>query len=170
MSLFVCNPSSYVYVKIVPSEIFIYSFAFIPFGSPQAIFLEKLAEQYGVKDYIENAGYLKQEQLIELYLRSDIGFFASLLETFSATLLEYMYFRLPMVVTDLPFNTEVTKDAALYFQPKDIEDAAAKLNELIEKPELRDKLLANADNRMKCFVDYEEHYNHKIDFLMKCAQ
>lgn len=142
----------------------------IPFGSPQAIYLEKLAEQYGVKDYIENAGYLKQEQLIDLYLRSDIGFFASLLETFSATLLEYMYFRLPMVVTDLPFNTEVTKDAALYFQPKDIEDAAAKLNELIEKPELRDKLLAKADNRMKCFVDYEEHYNHKIDFLIKCAQ
>lgn len=146
---------------------FIYT---IPFGTPHAIYLEKLAEQNGVKDYIENAGYLKQEQLIDLYLRSDIGFFASLLETFSATLLEYMYFRIPMVVTDLPFNTEVTKDAALYFQPNNAEDAAAKLNEIIEKPELRDNLLAHADNRMKCFINYEEHYNHKIDFLMRCAK
>lgn len=142
----------------------------IPFGTPQAIYLEELADQYRVKDYIENAGYLKQEQLIDLYLRSDIGFFASLLETFSATLLEYMYFRLPMVVTDLPFNSEVTKDAALYFFPKNVEEAAAKLNELIEKSELRDELLLHAENRMKCFVDYDENYNHKIDFLMKCAK
>ena len=104
-----------------------------------------------------------------LYLKCDIGFFASLLETFSATLLEYMYFRLPMVATDLPFNVEVTKDAALYFQPKDVEDAAAKLNELIEKPELRKKLLLHSEERMKSFIDFEEHYNHKIDFLMACA-
>lgn len=142
----------------------------VPFGTPQAEFLDDMANHLGVKEYIENAGYLKQEQLMDLYLNSDIGFFASLLETFSATLLEYMYFRLPMVVTDLPFNTEVTKDAALYFQPKDVEEAAEKLKELIEKPKLRDRLLSLSDERMKVYVDYEENYNHKIDFLLECAQ
>lgn len=145
---------------------FIYT---IPLGTPQAIYLDELANHYGVKNYIENVGYQNQDQLISLYLKCDIGFFASLLETFSATLLEYMYFRLPMVATDLPFNVEVTKDAALYFQPKDVEDAAAKLNELIEKPELRKKLLLHSEERMKSFIDFEEHYNHKIDFLMACA-
>ena len=70
-------------------------------------------DEYNVANMVENVGYQTQDQLKELYSRCDLFFFPSLLETFSVSLVEAMYFKMPIVATDIDFNREVTEDAAL---------------------------------------------------------
>lgn len=140
----------------------------LPFESERAKLLEDMIVTYEVQDYVSNLGYLDQQQLIDVYLKCDIGFFASLLETFSSTLLEYMKFQLGIVATDLPFNTEVTEDAALYFKPNDAEDAAYKIYSIIEDSIKREKMIEASKERLKVFGDYEVYYNRKISYLLRC--
>lgn len=135
-------------------------------------FLERFqdeAKRYSVESFIRNVGYKTQDQLIELYSDCDLGFFPSLLETFSATLLEYMYFELPIVASDFEFNSEVAQEAALYFDPHNAEDAALAILSLYKDKDLFNKQIEHERKRILQYSDYSMHYKKTIDFLMKIA-
>ena len=138
----------------------------VPFNEHNAVkSLEEAASRLGVSDMIVNKGRLKQSDLSSLYNESDIGFFPSLLETFSATLLEYMKFGLPIVASDNGFNRDVTSDAALYFEPRNAEEAAKKLSEIILNKNLRDKLSKESKKRITLFDSFDRYYNETVDFF-----
>lgn len=124
----------------------------------------------GLMENVVNHGRLTQEQLAELYRHCQLMFLPTLLEVFSASLLEGMYFQLAIVASDLPFNREVTKDAALYFRPTDGRDAAEKIAEVINNGELREKLIENGMERITHFGDYDGHYKGVISFLEEVAK
>ena len=50
---------------------------------------------------------------------------------FSASTVEAMFFNLPIVATDFPFNTEVLADSCLYYEPKNAKEAAMQFVKLI---------------------------------------
>lgn len=123
------------------------------------------SEKLEVTDYIVNHGVYSQSALAELYRSMDICFFPSLLETFSATLLEALYFNLYTVASDMDFNHEVMRDAALYFEPTDYETAACQIIKIIGDDSLKKSLKQRMQQRLSIYGDYNEHFNEIVKFL-----
>lgn len=134
-----------------------------------AIFNKDL-KAYGVEDYFVNHGFLKLDGLANVYSQCDLGLFPSLLETFSATLLEYMYFKLPIVASDLDFNKEVAKDAAIYFKPHDAEDFSEKIYKIYSDKKFREGLLVKSVDMLTNYSNNADKYEETINFLRKVVQ
>lgn len=118
-----------------------------------------------VDDRIVNHGYCTQEKLAEIYRSCQICFFPTLLETFSATLLEAAYFRLNVVATDFGFNKEILEDAALYYDPMNANSAADKIALLMSEEMLRNDLLEKMSRRISRYSVYKRHFFETVAFL-----
>lgn len=127
-------------------------------------------KEYGVEASVVNHGRCSQKQLGEIYNSCSICFLPTLLETFSATSLEAMYFRLNIVATDFEFNREVIKDAGLYYRPDDAEDAADKIAILIENETLSNELQEKLKERLSVYNDYGKHFDAIKEFLLKVGK
>lgn len=101
---------------------------------PEGKFLERFnstCKELDVFSKIENQGYIKLNEVSDLYTESDILFLPTLLEVFSVTYLEASHYGLPIVTTDLPFSKDVCKSKAIYFTPKDSKSAARGLQRIL---------------------------------------
>lgn len=128
------------------------------------------AKALSVEEHVINVGGKPQKDLVDLYETATVGFFPSVLETFSATLLEYMYFKLPIVSSDKPFNREVVGDAALFFDATEPKQAAAALNQVLTDKKLREDLAERGVRRIQTYLDYDSHYKSTIDFFEKIVK
>lgn len=127
--------------------------------------INKKAQELDVINHIANHGYQTQEELIDLYRKSNLFFLPTLIEVFSASLLEAAYFGLPIVTTDFNFNKDVMKDAALYYTPMDAEDAANKLSQLILNKNLFVDITNKSDRVIKNHPSFSDSYNSITSFL-----
>jgi len=125
------------------------------------------AKKFGVQDRIINHGNLKQEQLALLYRKCTISFLPSVLEVFSASTIESMYFQLPTVATNLFFNTEVFEDACLYYTPKDSDNACKQIVRAVTDSVLRAELKLKMAKQIKKFNSFEKYFNDTVDFLVQ---
>lgn len=141
----------------------------IPDYANELPILNELMKRYGVEDYFENHGFLNRDNLAELYSKCDLGLFPSLLETFSVTLLEYMYFKMPIVATNLDFNKEVAEDAAIYFEPHNAEDFAEKIYSVYNDRNLKLNLLKNAEVRLSKYSNNSDKFKETVNFLREVA-
>ena len=132
--------------------------------------VKKRATELGVDKQLVNLGYQSQLDLTKVYNQCHIGFFPTLLETFSATILEYMKFDLIVVASDFSFNREVTKEAAIYFKPHNPNAAADALHKAVGelKASSKERLMIS-NNELKRFESYEHHFNGICDFLDQVA-
>jgi len=133
------------------------------------VFLKKI-KQYNIEEYFVNHGFMNHDDLIKVYLLCDLGLFPSLLETFSGTLLEYMYFKLPIIASDLDFNREVAENAAQYFEAHNAEDLAAKIYEVYSNDDIKQSLLENAQMRLTFYSNNNNKYSETIGFLKWVVQ
>ena len=116
-----------------------------------------------------NHGRVTQKELGEMYRRCQFCFLPTLLEVFSASTVEAMYFNLPIVATDFPFNTEVLADSCLYYEPKNAKDAANQFAKLIADDKLQSAMRTKMVQRLKLFGNYDAHFNAIKAFLMEVA-
>ncbi len=174
--LYVASPAPHKNIEIVPRvahilkhEYGLKDFRFLitipPEDSGVASVITKSAQELSVEKEVVNIGGKTQKELVDLYESATIGFFPSVLETFSATLLEYMYFSLPIVSSDKPFNKEVLEEAALYFNANDAKGAAESIYAIITNQVLRDSLKERAKQRIMKYLDYSAHYRSTIEFF-----
>lgn len=117
-----------------------------------------------------NLGQVEPQYCPYLYEVSDIVFAPTLLEVFSAIYPEAMYSQKPIVTTDLPFARNICGDAALYFDPASPEDAASKIQHLLNDPDLRNKLVAKGLERVGEFDLPEERFRKILDMLLKSSE
>ena len=118
---------------------------------------------------LDNRGRQSQAQLIDLYRSCDMGFFPSLLETFSATLLEYMCFGLPTVISDMSFNTEVMGDAALKYSSLNAYEAADQIYRIYRDKSLQHELRLKGYEQLKKYESFDKYYNDTLQFLTEVA-
>ena len=130
---------------------------------------EKLS-QYGLENRIISHGRCSQIELAEMYRQCQLCFLPTLLEVFSASTLEAMYFRLPVVATDFDFNTEVMGDSCLYYEPMNARAAAEQIKKYVEDESLREKMKLKMDEHLKLFSDYDKHFNDILAFLVKVGE
>lgn len=143
----------------------------IPEGDPMMAKIEAKIKANGIDSKcVQNHGRMPQKELVEMYRRCSLCFLPTLLEVFSVSTLEAMFFDLKIVATDFAFNTEVLDNAALYYEPMNAKDAADKFAQLIGDKELQTMLSVRMKERLALFDNYDNHFNAIKDFLVKVGK
>lgn len=107
--------------------------------TPHNKFLNEIKEnisKLNIEDRVVLPGYLADQDLKYLYRLAKAFVFPSLAEGFGLPGLEAMASGLPLICSDIPVFREIYGDAALYFDPKDPEDLAARINLLVKEEEI----------------------------------
>jgi glycosyltransferase involved in cell wall biosynthesis len=103
--------------------------------------LKRQAKELGVDSEYIAAGYVFNEDLVELLKLAECFVFPSLSEGFGLPGLEAMAVGCPVVCSSIPVFKEVYGEAAMYFDPRDPKDISNKLKRLLGKPPLRGDLI-----------------------------
>jgi glycosyltransferase involved in cell wall biosynthesis len=93
-------------------------------------------QRFGLEDSIVNVGFIPYEWLGSYFRSCDALFLPTLLECFSGTYVEAMRYQLPILTSDLDFAHAVCGDAAIYFDPWDIESMKDAILQLKSSREL----------------------------------
>lgn len=109
------------------------------------------------KDWVEKNGYtnvlftgfVDDEQLAWLYEHALCYGFSSLMEGFGLPGLEAMQHGTPLVSSNATCSPEIFGDAAVYFNPEDVEDMANKLGSVIDNEILREELREKGFEQVK---------------------
>ncbi len=96
-------------------------------------------------------GHVPAERLVELYQAADVFLFPSLEEGFGLPVLEAMAWGVPVVASRASSLPEVGGDAALYADPLDPADIAAKVSRAGEDAALREEMIAKGAARAQSF-------------------
>lgn len=113
-------------------------------------FWKKIKEEYKDQDIIY-PGYVTDESLVTLFAQAEAFVMPSFEEGFGIPVLESFAVGCPVVCSDIGALKEVAGDGALYFDPKNINDIAEKINKLLENKKLKTKLTQNGEKRVKDF-------------------
>ncbi|TDD77013.1 glycosyltransferase [Flavobacterium caseinilyticum] len=116
----------------------------------------------------ENIIYLGKvglEKIPALYSNSDMVFIPTLLEVFSATYLEAMFMKKPIVASDLGFSREICGDAALFCNPTNAEAYANAIFEIFHNEKLRKELIGKGTENLKRFGTSMDRTNAYISII-----
>lgn len=104
-----------------------------------------------VVDRIINLGVLDVFDCPIAYLETDALFHPTLLECFSASYVEAMEMKRPILTSDLPFSRGICENAAIYFNAEDPNDVVDKISELLNTPSLYNDLVRRGTMRKATF-------------------
>ncbi len=141
----------------------------IPFDHPLNNKLKKHLNELGMMKNWKNYGRISQKELGAMYQRCQLCYLPTLLEVFSASTVEAMYFNLPIVATNFSFNTEVLADSSLYYEPKNAKAAAQQLAKLIADKALQEDMKEKMKIQLAKYGDYDKHFNAIKAFLLEVA-
>lgn len=101
---------------------------------------EQLTMNLNLGDYVLFLGSLPQEMVFEYYQAADVFVLPSISEGCPTTLLEAMYFGLPVIATDIPGVYEHFKEVAILVSPGDEKELASAIIRLLEDEQLSRRL------------------------------
>jgi glycosyltransferase involved in cell wall biosynthesis len=113
--------------------------------------LDELAEQHGVARRLRRPGWVDDETLDGLYRAADCFAFPSLAEGFGLPVLEAMVRGAPVACSNATSLPEVAGDAALLFDPLDVEAIAVSVRRILEDGELAERLRTAGRERARRF-------------------
>ncbi len=115
--------------------------------------IDRAIEEAG--EQVQPLGYLPDEELPALYAGADVLLFPSLYEGFGIPVLEAFACATPVITSNVSALPEVAGDAALLVNPRDQEEIANALLELLGDESLREELVRRARERLQQF-DWRE--------------
>jgi glycosyltransferase involved in cell wall biosynthesis len=110
----------------------------------RSVFFDRLrqqVEQAGAERYVNLAGFVPDEELAVLYGQAEAFVFPSLIEGFGLPGLEAMATGLPVVASDSSCLPEIYGEAAIYFDPYNVNDMADKIREVTSNQLTRNRLI-----------------------------
>ncbi|MFC1618053.1 glycosyltransferase family 4 protein [Patescibacteria group bacterium] len=120
----------------------------------RSVFYERLKESAASKGLAKRVilpGFVSDEDLPLFYRTATAYVFPSLSEGFGLPLLEAQMAGLPIASSSAPPLPEIGGQGALYFDPHNSDDMAAKINQVLASQDLRDKLVAQGLENIKKF-------------------
>ena len=135
-------------------------------------FLEKVVRKalaVGALRYISLTDHVTDADLIDLYLESEAYVQPSLSEGFGLQTVEAMALGIPVVQSNASCLPEIAGEAALYFDPYDPRDMAAKLDKVLTSATLRKKLISKGLKRAKDF-SWEKMARETLAVYRKAAK
>jgi len=103
----------------------------------QASVLAKQVHAVDLSNEVVLTGYVPNNELRLLYRRASLFIYPSLYEGFGFPILEAMVHGVPVVASDNTSAPEVGGDAAMYFNPFDVEDMAETMRRVLDDEGLR---------------------------------
>ncbi len=121
--------------------------------------LKRQAKELGIADRVIFTGY--RHDIYEIMKASDVFFFPSYQEGLSAALMEAMAAGLPVVCSKIRGNVDLIEEGkgGYLFSPKDTENFAVSLRELIHHPELAKRY---GEYNRQCAKQYDERHIKEI--------
>lgn len=113
--------------------------------------VKTLIDQYQIDDVIENHGESSETQLRDLYTTLDLFIFPSLCESIGFTLLEAMYYGIPIIAADINTNRELLGEKGLFFRPHDFHKLFNKVMSVINNEKTYFNLSNYSINRSRVF-------------------
>jgi glycosyltransferase involved in cell wall biosynthesis len=116
--------------------------------------LRRRARELGIEEFVEFVGWVADEDLLSRYLVTADACVcpepSSPLNDHSTfvKVMEYMASETPIVAFDLPETRVSAGEAAVYVAPGDVEDFAARLEEVLTDPDLRSSMREEASRRI----------------------
>jgi len=104
---------------------------------------------FAVHSKVVFTDFVSDKQLAALYQNASLYVFPSLGEGFGLPPLEAMAFGLPVVCSRATCLPEVLGHAAVYFDPENIEEMAAKIKQVLEDKEIQEKLISQGFKRIQ---------------------
>ncbi len=142
-------------IKIMPQLIKKYKnirFVIISEG-PERKNLEKLAVDLDVEEHVFFAGRVSRELVVEYLKISDVFVLNTNYEGMSHVLLEAMKVGIPIITTKAGGNPETIKDkeTGLLIDYRDKEQWIDAINQILDNPDLSERLVDNAKEDLKRF-------------------
>ena len=111
-------------------------------------FRKKVKEMKAEK-YVNLVGFVPDEELVALYQEAEAFVFPSLLEGFGLPGLEAMAVGLPVISSNASCLPEIYGEAALYFDPHDVNDMAEKIKKVVGDTRIRETLREKGYKQVK---------------------
>lgn len=108
-------------------------------------------EKYGVMDSVKFLDFVPTEDLPSLYEHALCYVLPSLYEGFGLPVLEAMKYGCPVITSNVSSLPEAGGDAAIYVDPKNVEDIAQKMQQVISDEKLRGQMSKKGLEHIKKF-------------------
>lgn len=108
-------------------------------------YVRSLKEKAQGNDNIIFTGFVSGDTLSEIYSNAYINVLPSDLEGMSLCLLEALAYGNALLCSDIPENTSVAEDRAMYFEKSNVKDLADKLEKLCDDREFVEKMRCGVD-------------------------
>jgi glycosyltransferase involved in cell wall biosynthesis len=131
--------------------------------------LNERVDASGLTERVRLLGWVDDATLDGLYRAADCFAFPSLAEGFGLPVLEAMLRGAPVACSNATSLPEVVGDAALLFDPLDVEAIAASIRRILEEDELADRLRAAGRKRATRFT-WEECARRTLECYRRVLQ
>lgn len=111
--------------------------------------LNKKIQSRNLGKWIKLLGFVGDEDVSKLYSLALSLVHPSKMEGFGLTGLEAMNVGLPVIASNASCLPEVYGDAALFFDPNNVDDLVSKINQLIKDPDLRNDLMSKGYHQVR---------------------
>jgi glycosyltransferase involved in cell wall biosynthesis len=122
-----------------------------PLHAPTVQHLWMIVAQEQLEARVRFLGKVAYDDLPALYQGATAFIFPSRRETFGHPLVEAMASGTPIIASALPVCYEICQDAALYFEPLDIDTLVANLHQVLSDGRLRASLVTQGQQRASNF-------------------
>lgn len=109
-------------------------------------------QRLGVEDRVRMLGYTPDEDLPALYALATLFVYPSLYEGFGLPVAEAMACGVPVITSNASSLPEVAGDAALYFDPLDVEGMAVAIGRALASEALRNELRTKGFHQVRQFT------------------
>jgi glycosyltransferase involved in cell wall biosynthesis len=129
-------------------------------------FLKKITRSYW-QDIIINVGSLSREEVLRYYLHSDLLWLPTLVETLCLPYLEAMNMEVPIMAPDLDFARYVCGEAAVYYDPWDIESMFSGILQVRKSDALRKELIEKGKKGLLDIERFSESWEEVADNIIR---
>ena len=137
------------------------------FSGKEDFFWERVKKEFSDKDIIYK-GFVTDKELRNLYENAKAFVFPSFSEGFGIPLLEAFALGCPVISSNKTALPEIGGNAALYFDPYDVNDIANKILHVLNNVSLRKSLIEKGKKRIKLF-SWKKMAEETLEVYKECA-
>ncbi|MBI4098005.1 MAG: glycosyltransferase family 4 protein [Candidatus Levybacteria bacterium] len=126
-------------------------------------------EKFGVGDRVKFLDSVSNEELPSFYQHAQFFILPSLYEGFGLPVLEAMNYGCPVITSDVSSLPEAGGDAALYVDPKNVQDIYEKMKKLLSDDDLKKELIEKGYKQAKKF-SWEKSARQTLAVLEEVAK
>jgi glycosyltransferase involved in cell wall biosynthesis len=111
-------------------------------------------------------GAVPPQEIGRVYAEADVLISLSDLESFSNNYMEAWKVGIPQLVSERDFSRNICRESAVYAEPHDPEDVAAKIEALGQDEALRRRLVANGKELLRELPEFDTRWERVYGIVM----